>query len=78
MNIAVLGGGVEGTALKAYFTKHGDYVQIFDHFNDADLKNFKLEDYDQVFRSPSVHPINPNWNSMTKYFFIIVRLKLLV
>ena len=69
MNIAVLGGGVEGTALKAYFTKHGNNVQIFDHFNDADLKNFNLEDYDQVFRSPSVHPINPNWNSMTKYFF---------
>ncbi len=69
MNIAVLGGGVEGTAVKKYFTEKGDHVQIFDNFNDEDIKDFKLEDYDKVFRSPSVHPLDTSWSSMTKYFF---------
>ena len=69
MNIAVLGGGVEGNAIKKYFTERGNHVQIFDNFKDEDIKNFKLEDYDEVFRSPSVHPLDKNWNSMTKYFF---------
>ncbi len=69
MNIAVLGGGVEGNAVKNYFTERGDHVQIFDNFTDKDIEGFKLEDYDNVFRSPSVHPLNDSWTSMTKYFF---------
>ena len=69
MNIAVLGGGVEGNAIKKYFTERGDHVQIFDNFKDEDINNFKLEDYDKVFRSPSVHPLDTSWSSMTKYFF---------
>ncbi len=69
MNIAVLGGGVEGNAVKKYFTEHGNHVQIFDNFKDEDIAGFKLEDYDLVFRSPSVHPLDESWTSMTKYFF---------
>lgn len=69
MNIAVLGGGVEGNAVKKYFTEHGNHVQIFDNFKDEDIEGFKLEDYDMVFRSPSVHPLDKSWTSMTKYFF---------
>lgn len=79
MNIAVLGGGVEGTAVKEYFVNKGHHVQIFDNFKDSDIPSFKLEDYDMVFRSPSVHPQfvmdeecrgnSENWTSMTKYFF---------
>ena len=69
MNIAVLGGGVEGNAVKKYFTERGNHVQIFDNFTDEEIKTFKLEDYDQVFRSPSVHPLDTSWNSITKYFF---------
>ncbi len=69
MNIAVLGGGVEGNAIKKYFVERGDHVQIFDGFRDEDIKSFQLEDYDLVFRSPSVHPLDKSWTSMTKYFF---------
>lgn len=69
MNIAVLGGGVEGNAVKKYFEEKGNHVQIFDKFTDEEIKSFKLEDYDQVFRSPSVHPLDTSWSSMTKYFF---------
>ncbi len=69
MNIAVLGGGVEGKALKKYFTSHGHHVQIFDNFKDEDVKNFQLSDFDQVFRSPSVRPLDKSWTSMTQYFF---------
>ena len=43
MNIAVLGGGVEGNAVKDYFEKHGDYVQIFDGFTDNDVKTFNMD-----------------------------------
>ena len=68
MNIAILGSGVEGKALKAYFQDE-NHVQIFDNFSDEDLKNFKLDEYDLVFRSPSVRPLDENWTSMTKYFF---------
>ena len=69
MNIAVLGGGVEGKALKKYFRSHGHHVQIFDNFKDEDIKNFQLSDFDQVFRSPSVRPLDKSWTSMTQYFF---------
>ena len=54
--------------MKAYFQGE-NHVQMFDNFSDEDLKNFKLEDYDLVFRSPSVRPLDKSWTSMTKYFF---------
>ncbi len=79
MNIAVLGGGIEGKALKSYFEDKKNHVQIFDNFQDSDIPTFNLEDYDLVFRSPSVRPqfsLDPNnrgksqnWTSMTKFFF---------
>ncbi|MDO4979174.1 MAG: UDP-N-acetylmuramoyl-L-alanine--D-glutamate ligase [Candidatus Saccharibacteria bacterium] len=81
MNIAVLGGGVEGTAIKKYFASDENHVQIFDNFKDEDVPEFHLDDYDLIFRSPSVHPwwINKsvkstevnsdNWTSNTNYFF---------
>lgn len=69
MNIAILGSGVEGKALKTYFSSDENHVQVFDHFTDEDLKNFELDDFDLVFRSPSVRPLGKNWTSMTKYFF---------
>jgi len=79
MNIAVLGGGVEGKALEEYFKQKGDTVTVFDGFSDEDIPSLKLEQFDEVFRSPSVHPQfcireefrgeSKNWTSMTNYFF---------
>ena len=69
MNIAVLGGGVEGSAIEKYFSERDNHVQIFDNFKDEDIKNFNLDSFDMVFRSPSVHPLDKSWNTMTKYFF---------
>ncbi|MBQ2638769.1 UDP-N-acetylmuramoyl-L-alanine--D-glutamate ligase [Candidatus Saccharibacteria bacterium] len=69
MNIAILGSGVEGKALKEYFLSDENSVRVFDNFSDEDLKTFQLEDFDLVFRSPSVRPLDSSWSSMTKYFF---------
>ena len=72
MNIAILGYGKEGQSIENYFTSKGAKVQIFDNFKSEDVKTFGLENYDLVFRSPSVHPhpeIKANWTSSTKYFF---------
>src|SRR5574344_415219 len=79
MNIAVLGGGVEGKAVREYFEAKGDHVQIFDNFTDENIPSFHLEDYDKVFRSPSVHPqfelkdtdkgLSKTWTTMTRFFF---------
>ncbi|MDO4759324.1 MAG: UDP-N-acetylmuramoyl-L-alanine--D-glutamate ligase [Candidatus Saccharibacteria bacterium] len=79
MNIAVLGYGVDGRATADYFKKHGHTVTIFDHFQPADLLNYKLNHFDFVFRSPSVPPYfvihsvdsktPTNWTSATHYFF---------
>ena len=69
MNIAILGSGVEGNALKRYFQSDQNHIQVFDNFKDEDIKDFKLEDFDLVFRSPSVRPLDNSWTSMTRYFF---------
>lgn len=69
MNIAILGSGVEGNALKRYFQSDQNHIQVFDNFKDEDIRDFKLEDFDLVFRSPSVRPLDNSWTSMTRYFF---------
>lgn len=69
MNIAILGYGKEGKSVESYFKKKGENVEIFDDFTDEELKNLNLSSFDLIFRSPSVKPLNPNWNSVTKYFF---------
>jgi len=68
MRIAILGYGKEGQSAESYFQKYHHDTQIFDNFQDSDIANFHLEDYDLVMRSPSVHP-KGNWSSVTKYFF---------
>ena len=69
MNIAILGYGKEGKAIENYFKKPENNIKIFENFTDEELKNFNLENFDLVFRSPSVRPLNKNWLSITKYFF---------
>ena len=84
MNIAILGHGLEGQAVEAYFKAHSsdaspNHFTFFDHFEDHQIPDFHLENFDLVFRSPSVHPqfvLEPeqrgksqNWTSITNYFF---------
>jgi UDP-N-acetylmuramoylalanine--D-glutamate ligase len=71
MNTAILGYGLEGKSAEKYFQKHGDSVKIFDNFKEVDSLAPQLRDFDRVLRSPSVHPkpAEPNWTSVTKYFF---------
>lgn len=68
MKIAILGYGAEGQSAATYFQKRHHDTIIFDHFKDQDIKDFHLENYDLVMRSPSVHP-QANWSGVTKYFF---------
>ncbi len=68
MNIAILGYGKEGKSVEAYFKKRGENLKIFDNFNLEDIPSFNLENYDLVFRSPSIKPCG-NFSSITKYFF---------
>ena len=69
MTIAILGYGKEGKAAESYFTRHGQSVKIFDNFSDTELENLGLSQYEMVFRSPSVKPLDLSWNSVTKFFF---------
>lgn len=69
MKIAILGNGKEGQAVQRYFAERGDECQVFEDFADEELRQFDLSGYDEVFRSPSVKPLDKNWNSVTKYFF---------
>lgn len=73
MKIAVLGYGLEGQSTENYFKPKGDLVKIFDNFTPDHIPNFNLTDYDLVFRSPSLHPLepldDPRWTSNTRYFF---------
>lgn len=68
MRIAILGYGKEGKSAEAYFEKHGDHVEVFDHFTEEDLNKIDFSVFDMVLRSPSVHP-RVNFTSMTRYFF---------
>lgn len=68
MKIAILGYGKEGQSAESYFQKHHHETHIFDDFQDSDINNFQLDNYDLIIRSPSVHP-QGNWSSITKYFF---------
>jgi len=68
MKIAILGYGKEGHSAEAYFTKHGNEVQIFDKFTEEELGKMDFSQFDMVLRSPSVHP-RENFSSMTRYFF---------
>lgn len=68
MKIGILGYGKEGESAAQYFQKHGDTVEIFDNFTDAELDSRDFSHFDLVLRSPSVHP-RPVFSSMTRYFF---------
>ena len=68
MKIAILGYGKEGQSAESYFQKYRHNTQIFDNFQNEDIKNFHLDTYDLVMRSPSVRP-QKSWSSITKYFF---------
>lgn len=84
MKLAILGYGVEGRCVENYFRSHpyiSDTIRadssdiditVFDHFQSADIDNFHLENFDVVFRTPSVRPhldIDTVWTSITDYFF---------
>ena len=92
MKLAILGYGVEGKSVEKYFKTHpydnvppeDIEIKIFDDFKDEDIDGFELEDYDVIFRTPSVRPHydfkkyeketeyaaeKPHWTSATKYFF---------
>lgn len=76
MKIAILGHGVEGKSVERYFrsrldetTRKPHQITIFPHLEASQLKTFKTEDYDLVFRSPSIRPYDTRWTSITKYFF---------
>ncbi len=80
MKLAILGYGVEGQSVEKYFKTHPYEdtpaneidITVFDNFDDSKLSELELENFDVVFRSPSVrlHPeIKTNWDSITNYFF---------
>ena len=72
MKIALLGYGKEGQSTEKYFKSHFDNLEcdVFDNFTYDEIKKKDFSNYDMVFRSPSVPPLNlPNETSMTKYFF---------
>ena len=79
MKVAILGYGIEGKAAETYFQAKKHQTQVFSNFKEADIPNFKLENFDLVLRSPSVHPqyvLKPenrgnstNWQTSTEYFF---------
>lgn len=64
MKLAILGYGAEGKSVEQYFKTHpyenvapeDIEIKIFDNFTDAEIDSLGLENYDVVFRSPSVPP----------------------
>ena len=64
LKLAILGYGAEGKSVEKYFKTHpyenvapkDIEIKIFDKFEDKDIDNFKLENFDVVFRTPSVRP----------------------
>ena len=72
MKIALLGYGKEGQSTESYFKKHHEDLEcdVFENFTPEEISQKDFSDYDYVFRSPSVPPLNlPNETSVTKYFF---------
>ena len=76
MKLAILGYGVEGKSVEKYFKTHpydnvspeDIEIKVFDDFAPKDIDKLGLDDFDVVFRSPSVPP-HEGWTSSTKYFF---------
>lgn len=80
-NLAILGYGAEGKSVENYFKTHNYEdtppenikIKVFDDFKPEEIKNLKLENYDVIFRSPSVSPhFIPKVvkvTSATQYFF---------
>ncbi|MBR3264223.1 UDP-N-acetylmuramoyl-L-alanine--D-glutamate ligase [Candidatus Saccharibacteria bacterium] len=64
LKLAILGYGVEGKSVEQYFKTHpyeniapSDIeIKVFNDFKDDDIDSLGLENYDVVFRSPSVRP----------------------
>ena len=64
LKLAILGYGAEGKSVEQYFKTHpyetvapSDIeIKIFDNFKDEEIDSLGLENYDVVFRSPSVRP----------------------
>ncbi|MBQ3326087.1 UDP-N-acetylmuramoyl-L-alanine--D-glutamate ligase [Candidatus Saccharibacteria bacterium] len=64
MKLAILGYGAEGKSIEKYFKTHpyenvppdNIDIEIFDNFKDEDIDNLGLDDFDVIFRSPSVPP----------------------
>lgn len=64
MKLAILGYGAEGKSVEKYFKTHpydnvapeDIEIKIFDNFTDSEIDSLGLENYDVVFRSPSVRP----------------------
>ena len=64
MKLAILGYGVEGKSIEKYFQTHpyenvppeNIEIKVFNDFKDEDIENLGLDDYDVIFRSPSVRP----------------------
>ncbi|MBR5620986.1 UDP-N-acetylmuramoyl-L-alanine--D-glutamate ligase [Candidatus Saccharibacteria bacterium] len=64
LKLAILGYGVEGKSVENYFKTHpyenvdpkDIEIKIFDQFEDSEIDSFGLENFDVVFRTPSVRP----------------------
>ena len=64
MKLAILGYGAEGKSVEKYFKTHpyenvapkDIEIKILDDFKDEEIDSLGLENYDVVFRSPSVRP----------------------
>lgn len=64
LKLAILGYGVEGKSVENYFKTHpyenidpkDIKIKIFDKFEDSEIDSFELENFDVVFRTPSVRP----------------------
>lgn len=64
MKLAILGYGLEGKSIEKYFKTHpyenvppeNIEIKVFDGFTDEEIDTLGLEEYDVIFRSPSVRP----------------------
>lgn len=64
MKLAILGYGLEGKSVEKYFKTHpyeniapkDIEITVFDDFKDEDIDSLGLENFDVIFRSPSVRP----------------------